>query len=147
GDGPRRDNLYQQVQELGLTNVTMIPRQPREMIPSFLNMANVSLVPLVSSDLDDAVPSKLLEAWAYGRPVILAAGGEAAEIVKRSAGGQVVSPEEPERLAETILAIKNDPEQLAQYAQNGFAYVQQNFDRRLLARQMADVLQQTIKQR
>lgn len=144
GDGPRRNKLYQQVQELALSNVTMSPRQPREAIPAFLRTADVALVPLVSSNLDDAVPSKLLEAWAYCRPVILAAGGEAADIVKQSDGGIVVSPEEPDSLAEAILSMKNDPYKPAKYAQNGLAYVQQKFDRRLLARQMAQILQQTI---
>jgi glycosyltransferase involved in cell wall biosynthesis len=144
GDGPRRDQLHQQVQELALCNVTMIPRQPREAIPAFLNTADVALVPLVSSNLDDAVPSKLLEAWAYGRPVILAAGGEAADIVRESGGGVVISPEEPDCLAEAIVTMKNDPNQLAQYAGNGRAYVQQKFDRRRLAQQMAQALEQTI---
>jgi glycosyltransferase involved in cell wall biosynthesis len=147
GDGPRRDQLRQQVSDLALRNVTMIPRQPREMIPAFLRTADVALVPLVSSNLDDAVPSKLLEAWAYGRPAILAAGGEAADIVRRSAGGVVVSPEEPDCLAESILTLKNDPDRLDRYARNGFEYVQQNFDRRLLARQMAQVLEKTVDHR
>ena len=144
GDGPRRDSLRQQVESLGLKNVTLIPRQPRAEIPLFLRTADVALVPLVSSNLDDAVPSKLLEAWAYGRPVILAAGGEAATIVQHSAGGLVVSPEEPDNLTDAILALKNDPDQLAQYAQNGRAYVQAHFDRRALAGQMGQVLERTL---
>lgn len=147
GDGPRRDDLHRQVQELALSNVTMIPRQPREAIPAFLKTADVALVPLVSSNLDDAVPSKLLEAWAYGRPVILAAGGEASDLVRHSAGGMVVPPEEPDCLAEVILTMKNNPDQLAQYAGNGRTYVQQKFDRRLLASQMAQVLEKTINHR
>ena len=40
--------------------------------------------------------------------------------------------------------MKNDPDQLAQFARNGRAYVQQKFDRRKLAQQMAQVLEQTI---
>ncbi|HEU5104122.1 MAG TPA: glycosyltransferase family 4 protein, partial [Roseiflexaceae bacterium] len=142
GDGVRRDDLAAQAQRRGLRNITILPRQPREQIPAFLNAADACLVPLVSVSLDDAVPSKLLEAWAYGRPVILAAGGEAADLVSRSRGGIVVAPEQPHQLARVIIQLKHDRAQLAELAARGRAFVQQ-FDRQKLARQMEQVLQDT----
>jgi glycosyltransferase involved in cell wall biosynthesis len=102
-------------------------------------------VPLVSSRLEDAVPSKLLEAWAYQRAVILAAAGEAAELVRQSRGGVVVPPEEPERLAEAVLALKSDPQRLADSAQRGSDFVRQRFDRQMLARQMEEVLLSVVE--
>lgn len=141
GDGVKRAELYEQTRALGLTNVTMLPRQPREKIPSFLTMADVCLVPLVSKQINDAVPSKLLEAWAYGRPVILAAGGESADIVQQCQGGLVIEPGDDGQLADAVLAMQADPRQLAQYAQNGRDLVCRCYDRRVLAQQMARVLQ------
>jgi glycosyltransferase involved in cell wall biosynthesis len=142
GDGVQRDALARSVKELQLSNVTMLPRQPREEIPAFLAAADVCLVPLASSDLEDAVPSKLLEAWAYRRPVVLAADGEAATLVRESGGGMVVPPEEPEALAQAVLDLKNNPSQLGHHAQQGYRYVRKHFDRRMLARQMEQVLQE-----
>ncbi len=141
GDGPQKAALEAKVAELGLTNVTMLPRQPREAIPTFMATADVCLVPLVSSKLVDAVPSKLLEAWSYQRPVILAAGGEAAEIVRSSRGGLVVAPEEPDQLTEAVQTLYDDPQRVAQSAQNGYQLVTRQFDRPVLAQQFADVLQ------
>lgn len=143
GDGVKQAELSAQVQALGLTNITMLPRQPREKIPSFLKMADVCLVPLVSEQINDAVPSKLLEAWAYKRAVILAAGGESADIVRACTGGMVIEPGNDQKLAEVILTMQAQPEQLKQYAQNGFDMVSRYYDRRVLAEQMAQVLEKT----
>lgn len=145
GDGVRRDALAKRVRELELHNVTLIPRQPREKIPGLIAAADVCLVPLVSSNLDDAVPTKLLEAWAYERPVILAAAGEAALLVHQCEGGLVVPPEEPARLAQAVLTLKMDRKRLSQFARNGAEFVRQRFDRQALARQMERVLQVAIR--
>lgn len=140
GDGVKRAELLEQAQTLGLTNVTMLPRQPREKIPSFLKMADVCLVPLVNEQINDAVPSKLLEAWAYQRAVILAAGGESADIVRSCVGGLVIEPGNDAQLAEAVAAMQSQPLQLKQYAQNGYELVSRCYDRRILAEQMAGVL-------
>jgi glycosyltransferase involved in cell wall biosynthesis len=146
GDGVRSESLKQKVAEHGLDNVTMLPRQPREEIPAFLAAADACLVPLANSDIKTAVPSKLLESWAYQRPVILAAAGESARLVRESSGGVVVPPGNPSRLAEMVLALKDNQEQLDIYASRGCEYVKQNFARRALARQMESVLQHVINE-
>ncbi|NWG19340.1 MAG: glycosyltransferase family 4 protein [Chloroflexi bacterium] len=147
GDGVRKPELLAEARRLGLTNVTMLPRQPREAIPAFLSAADACLVPLVNTSLDDAVPSKLLEAWGHGRPVILAAGGEAAELVMRSGGGVVVSPDDPGQLAEAVLSLKRDQARLADYAHSGRAFVAEHFDRAALACRMEQVLQRVVATR
>jgi colanic acid biosynthesis glycosyl transferase WcaI len=144
GDGVRRQALRDKVNKLGLENVTLLPQQPRDQVPALMAAAEVCLVPLVSSRIDDAVPSKLLEAWAYERAVILAAAGEAAELVSRSGGGIAVPPEEPGRLADAVLAFKSDPGRLRECARRGREFVQQHFDRRKLALQMEEVLRGVV---
>lgn len=146
GDGVERELLLAKVAEFDLKNVTMLPRQPREEIPRFMATADICLVPLVSSDLVDAVPSKLLEGWAFGKLVILAAGGEAAAIVRQSNGGLVVSPEDPDQLTTAVSQLDQDREQLAACGANGYAYVCEHYDRKVLAQQMAAVLQNVCAQ-
>jgi colanic acid biosynthesis glycosyl transferase WcaI len=145
GDGVRREALLARVAEMGLTNVTMLPRQPREAIPAFMSAAECCLVPLLNANIDDAVPSKLLEAWAYSRPVILAAGGEAADLVNRSAGGVVVDPECPEQLAAAVLRLRVNRATLEAYGARGRHFVEQQFDRRALALRMEQVLEQVVQ--
>jgi glycosyltransferase involved in cell wall biosynthesis len=62
GDGVRRTHLENLVDDLKLSNMTLLSRQPRKAMAGFLATANVCFMPLASSKLQDAVPSKLLEA-------------------------------------------------------------------------------------
>ena len=57
-----------------------------------------------------ALPTKTIEAMAAGRPVIVAARGEAAELVTSAGAGMVVSPGEPQALAEALRELQARPE-------------------------------------
>ena len=52
-----------------LDGITFVAPQPRKVIPSLIAASDLALVPLVSGALRDAVPSKLLEAWAWRKAV------------------------------------------------------------------------------
>ena len=91
-----------------MSNITFIDNQPKEHIPSLLKTSDIALIPLVNNNLKDAIPSKLLEAWACRLPVILIAGGEAAELVSKTNGGVVLNSYDPASLKELIFKIKND---------------------------------------
>jgi glycosyltransferase involved in cell wall biosynthesis len=147
GEGVERDDLIERVKLLQLENITFVPRQPREAIPSLIAVSDVALVPLVSSALRDAVPSKLLEAWACRKAVILVAGGEAAELVRKSSGGVVVKPGSPKELARTITELSQDRNLLNQYAEAGHLFVKERYDRRRSALIMENVLARVVKER
>lgn len=140
GDGVERNALIKRAAELALENVTFVPSQPRETVPAILAASDLVLVPLVSSKLIDAVPSKLMEAWSCRKPVALIAGGEPAELVKEASGGVVVPAGDSERLAQTVTDLWHDGKVLEQYGDNGYSYVCKHFDRRNLAREMETVL-------
>ncbi|MFQ6616374.1 MAG: glycosyltransferase family 4 protein [Fidelibacterota bacterium] len=140
GDGVEREHLMGRCTSLGLDNVTFISSQPRTEIPSLLASADLAVVPLVSEDLVDAVPSKLMEAWACRRPVLVAAAGEAAELVETAGGGVVVPPGEPVRLARAVEDLFGNRAALERCAKRGQAYAKSHFDRRNLARRMEKVL-------
>lgn len=140
GDGVKKQELESDIRDLELANITLLGHQPKEAMPEFLNTADVCLVPLASSRIQDAVPSKLLEAWAYGKPVILAADGEAAVLTHQSEGGIVVSPKMPEQFTDAILSFANDPQLCGAMGANGRAFVEEQFDRHHLAQKMEAVL-------
>jgi glycosyltransferase involved in cell wall biosynthesis len=140
GDGIEREELMKKALAFGLKNISFVESQPRQVVPSLLAATDIALVPLVSQKLDDAVPSKLLEAWACRKPVLLVAGGEAADLVLKAGGGFVLSSREPRELADLVRKLASDREGLQRCAENGLAYVRTNFDRKELARLMENVL-------
>lgn len=144
GDGVRRPQLEELVREHKLDNVTLLPRQPKERISHLLSVADVAFVPLASSGLQDAIPSKLLEAWAHRRPVILVAGGEAAEIATNCEGALVIAPEDPTAITEAVLRFRDDSVLRERCAENGYDFVAARLTRAQLAREMESVLMDVI---
>ena len=142
GDGVRKPVIEQAIQDSGLTNVSLLPRQPREQMPTILATADVCMVPLSSANLVDAVPSKLLEAWSYHKPAILIAAGESADLVNQCDGGRVVAPGDDEGVALAIQELVHDRDLARKLGENGYLFVRDHLDRPKLAEEMASVLQQ-----
>jgi colanic acid biosynthesis glycosyl transferase WcaI len=145
GEGVEKEKLQNNVKSLNLNNVTFLPNQPKESIPSLLKSSDIAIIPLVNDKLVDAVPSKLLEAWACKLPVILIAGGEAADTVKKAHGGIVVSNNDIDGVVAAIKALKGSPELTEKYSQNGNEYVSRNYDRKSLAKDMEKVIFRILK--
>jgi glycosyltransferase involved in cell wall biosynthesis len=140
GEGIDKRVLKDQVKNSELENITFIDNQPKELIPSLLKTSDAAIIPLISNNLKDAIPSKLLEAWSCKLPVILIAGGEAAEIVTNINGGIVINSNESIFLKETIIKFKNNPSKLLEYGENGFKFTMNNLDRKYLAKKMEKVI-------
>jgi colanic acid biosynthesis glycosyl transferase WcaI len=147
GDGPSKSQLLQLKETLRLSNVTMLEGQPREAIPVYLSAADVALVPLRKLELfKGALPSKMLDAWACGVPVILAAEGEARELLEEARAGISVEPENSHALVQAIKRLKGNPVLLEEFARNGRNCVLRNFDRRKLAGKLERVLLEVMKE-
>jgi glycosyltransferase involved in cell wall biosynthesis len=144
GDGPMRAELHQQSQALGLTNTTFIAAQPRETIPGYLSASDVVLIPLTKKRLIGALPSKMFDAMACQRPVLLSAQGEACDIVRRNEAGLILPPEDPTALAQAIIQLQQQPELCLRFGQNGRAAVIANYSRQAQAKQLVHLLNSTL---
>jgi glycosyltransferase involved in cell wall biosynthesis len=143
GDGPEKQDLINMARDLNLSNVHFLPPVPKEKVPEILHTADALLVPL-KIQLTGAVPSKLYESMAIGKPVLLVAQGEAASIVLNANCGMVVAPGDIDALAQTILFLKANLERSAQMGKNGRQAAVQNHDRDVIAKCFADFLSQKI---
>ena len=103
------------------------------------SQADILVVPL-KIQLTGAVPSKLYEAMAMEKPVILVAGSEAASIVEQARCGIVVRPGDVEGLAAAILYLKRHPDEARQMGINGRQAAVQSHDRQQIAENFAQFL-------
>ena len=134
GDGAVAADLKRQARELGLSNVVFVCRQPKERIPEFIAAADVCLVHLKAQALFESVmPSKIFEALALARPVILGVRGFAAEFLETTGGGLCIEPENARQLNEAVQRLRDNPELARQFGTNGQRYVLERFDRDSLA--------------
>ncbi|NEP28540.1 glycosyltransferase, partial [Moorena sp. SIO3I6] len=111
GEEKALGRLKQCCRNWNANNVKLLPFQPREKLPEMLAAADVGLVIQKQNVISFNMPSKIQVLLASGRPILASvpANGTAARAVKKSGGGIVVPPEDPETLAATILELYNDP--------------------------------------
>ncbi len=137
GDGPKKKEILSLAKEYNLPNLTLLPEKPREQIPGYLSAADIALVPLKKAEIfTGALPSKIFDAWACERPVLVSIDGEAREVVESVQGGVFVPPENPTIMAETIIKLMNSPNVLDEMGKNGLKYTKQNHSRKELAERL-----------
>ena len=137
GDGPKRAEVQALAQQYGLTNLTLLGEKPRDQMPAYLSAADVSLIPLRKLELfKGALPSKLFDAWACERPVLLSVDGEARRVLEAAGGGWFIEPGDPQALAGSLQKLKADPAACRRMGRAGREYTGQHYSRRALAEQL-----------
>ncbi len=136
GAGPFAAALADAKERENLKNFTLLGNVPADMIPGLIAKADACLVPLGGDKLfRGALPSKMFEAWACGRPVLLSAAGEAAKLVARTRAGVIVPPADPGALAEAILWMGKHRSTLIEMGERGKVAVA-SFDRVTIAKNL-----------
>ena len=107
GSGVEEDSLKQYAAEHGLDNVIFAGRLPNTQMYTVLKTAQLSFVSLVNENLKDSVPTKMFEALGVGCPVLLAAVGDAADILKECGLGLAVPPNRDGELWDAFLTLYN----------------------------------------
>lgn len=143
GDGPEKKMLMGQAAMRGLTNVEFQDPRRSEEIPALIAGCDIVLVPLTSYLLG-AVPSKLYEAMASGRPIILVASGEASQIVNEHQAGITVEPGDVEGLVQALKTLLAQPQLRRTLGENGRRAAEQHFDRETIVSRFREFLEQKL---
>ena len=140
GDGPEKQKLLAIYQNLKLQNVRFLDPLPRSQMPSAIEAADFCIIPL-KLYIPGAVPSKLYEAMASGKAVVLIAEGEAAEIVQEAGCGVVVRPGDINSLSNAFRFMYMHPEECKRMGAAGRKAAIERFDREAIANRFAFFLQ------
>jgi colanic acid biosynthesis glycosyl transferase WcaI len=142
GNGSRKPYLEAQARQMGLSNVYLIPFQPREDVPEIYAAADVSLVTLRKGIALDSVPSKAYTIMASGRPMIASVdeGSDTWQLVEQAQCGLCVEPENPQALAEAIRVLYADPALRERLGRTGREHVVQHYTRQAVGRQYHELL-------
>lgn len=143
GDGATREVLANQVRDGGLEDlVTVTGRQPKESIPGFLSISDCCLVHLRKTALFETVlPSKIFEAAALERPIIMGVGGFAAQLIRDAECGICIEPENAGELVAAIDTLRADPALRAELGKRGRTNLSSRYDVDRLADDYARLLQ------
>jgi colanic acid biosynthesis glycosyl transferase WcaI len=142
GDGAERERLVAQCRAMALTNVMMLPLMPRAETPELWAASDAGVVTLRPAPLFELViPSKMFEAMAMRKPVILGVRGEARRIVESGDCGLTFAPGDAAALAARVTALADDPALAQRLGENGYRLATAQYDRQVLANRYLAVLQ------
>jgi glycosyltransferase involved in cell wall biosynthesis len=135
GEGPEKQKLIEMAANLGLSNVTFHGQVPLEAMPAFVSISDMAIVTLRKSQvMAGARPAKAFVMMAGGKPIVLAAEGEAARLIQAAGAGIVVPPEDHESIANAIRSLLRHPRVAAEMGASGRAFVISNFQWSALVR-------------
>ncbi|HAJ34039.1 MAG TPA: hypothetical protein DCK79_11950 [Candidatus Atribacteria bacterium] len=122
GDGPMREELKSYAKNLGLNDKIVFVGTRRD-IPEILSITDIFIL----STLWEGLPIVLLEAMAADKPVIASDVCGNREIVVDGETGILVSPRDPEMLAQAVTRLVKDRKMSKKMGQKGLIRVKNNF--------------------
>lgn len=148
GDGTDKPRLEKLTSDLNINGVVQfIQRQPMEKMPAFLAAADALLVHLKKSELTQfVIPSKTNTYLASGKPILLATGGAAADLIKAARAGIVVEPENAAQICEAIKKMRMmSPDEREAMGHNGLAYFRENLSRKQVTVRYEKLLRDVVE--
>lgn len=141
GDGPDRAELEAQVKSHGIAEqVRFVGYQTQAQVRELLKSTHV----FAMASFAEGVPVVLMEAMAGGVPVVAPRIAGIAELVEDGANGYLVSPGDPEDLADKIARLLSDGGLRARFGQAGRAKVERDFNIRLESGWLCEVLTESL---
>ena len=141
GNGAMKDIIVKLAKELNIKNITFLDSISKEEVPKYLSIVDVSLAPLKKSNtFKSVIPSKIFEASAMKKPTLLGVEGEAQKIIEKYGAGICFEPENEQDFISKVYELKNN-KLLYSSCQEGCSKLAFDFDRKILANKMLDILQ------
>lgn len=143
GEGRMQAWVEAEVRKLGLESTfQLLGSRPAQQMPVYFAHADILLATLRRDPIFAyTVPAKIQSYMACGKAMIAALEGEGAKLVRDAGAGWVVPPENPQALAETVLAAsRTDKSQLEIMGSQGQKYFNEQFERSILLERLETVL-------
>jgi len=136
GDGIKKDGLINKAEDRQLSNIKFLPVQSKKVYPFILYTSDICLVTLDKKVLTPAVPAKLLNIMASGRPVVASMNlkGDAPKIIKSAECGYCIDADDVKGFSEAILKLYNNPTLREDMGKNGRSYAVKYFSRQVCVR-------------
>ncbi|MGC6424341.1 MAG: glycosyltransferase family 4 protein [Lentimonas sp.] len=145
GDGAERENLEARADAEDLQHVIFTGRIDKSEVPTLLQTVDVCFIHLRKSDLFKTVlPSKLFEAFAVGRAVVLGVDGSARDVLEAADAGVFMEPGNVDELLDAVNKLKDDANVREQYENNGLKHVRAFYNRDKLAADYIEVLNKVV---
>jgi len=147
GDGIKKDGLINKAEDMQLNNIKFLPVQSKKVYPFILYTSDICLVTLDKKVLTPAVPAKLLNIMASGRPVVASMNlkGDAPKIIKSAECGYCIDADDVKGFSEAILKLYDNPTLREDMGKNGRSYAVKYFSRQVCVRKYEKLFLKTYR--
>lgn len=134
GNGNQAQELVAEIAKRQLDNVRLAELQPNERLATALAAGDIHLVPQNPQAAAFAVPSKVYNIMAVGRPFVATALPDSTlwHLQKQSGAFLCVPPDEPLSFAEAVLQLADDPQLRHELGRRGREFVEQHYAKPLI---------------
>ncbi|AFZ02028.1 glycosyltransferase family 4 protein [Calothrix sp. PCC 6303] len=146
GSGAKRDQLIQEVKELGLDNFMFLPYQDKHVLPYSLTACDLSLVTVDERTENLVTPSKLYSALASERPIaaICCQDSYLRELIQEADCGVAFENGDSSGLSQFIRLLSRDRQLAERMGKSGRQYLRSHFTPKIISKQYLDVLRRAI---
>lgn len=146
GDGKERPKLQAEAQKLRLNNLLFAGVRPKHQIPAIIAASDVCLAILQDIPMfRTTYPNKVFDYMAAGKPTILVIDGVIRQIIEESQGGVYVPPGDDRQLADVILTLSSQPDQIKAMGSNARLYLEKHLNRQVMLEKTRDLFLQLRK--
>lgn len=136
GEGAEKKNLLALKDKLALKNVTILNAIPKHEVSNYLSVIDIALINLKKTDLFlGALPSKIFENAAMGKPILLGLKGEAENVINKYKAGLAFEPENEADFIEKLGILINNDKLYMQY-KDGCCKLAEDYNRETIAKNM-----------
>ena len=129
GNGNQASELLDQIKSLGLTNIQLAELQPNEALGTALAAGDIHLVPQRPDAAAFAVPSKVFNIMAVGRPFVATALPDSVlwNLQRQSGAFLCVPPDDAPSFAEAVIRLADDSRLRQELGRRGREFVEANY--------------------
>jgi colanic acid biosynthesis glycosyl transferase WcaI len=129
GNGNQAGELLEQIRRLRLTNIQLAELQPNEALGAALAAGDIHLVPQRPDAAAFAVPSKVFNIMAVGRPFVATALPDSVlwRLQRQSGAFLCVPPDDPSTFAEAVIRLADDSRLRQELGRRGREFVEAHY--------------------
>lgn len=131
GEGSQKDTFITEAKDQRLSNIVFLPLEPQNMVSDVYSACSVCFIPLKKGIIGNSVPSKAGLLMACKRAIITTSdnGSDYNNMINSNGIGCAFSPDEPKKVAEAIVYLKEHLDDLKRMGIAGFEYGHELYSR------------------
>ena len=145
GEGAKRGYLVEEKERRKLTNLRILPYQPRELMPAILSYSDLNFI-FMSPKIDrDGFPSKVYTIMACERPLLVVSGKDTpiVNFLEDKGCAKLITNNSVEEMSEWLQTVTK--EELQEMGKKGLKTIEEHYSKEIVTGMYADLVDELVQ--